>query len=122
MKYLVLIHLDEYVTEEPPAALLDAMIAHVADETHARVVTDAGLAPTTASIRVTPRGALCKSDEIVVGRTFLLLNPLKQRFDRLCKLSDPVKADDGQRTLYLVQVCAAESKLRQVSGSLTDPE
>ena len=44
MKYLVLIHLDEYVTEEPPAALLDAMIAHVADETHARVVTDAGLA------------------------------------------------------------------------------
>ena len=33
MKYLVLIHLDEYVTEAPPEALLDAMVAHVADET-----------------------------------------------------------------------------------------
>ena len=41
-------------------------------------------------------------------RTDLLLDRFQQRLYRLGKLSDPVQADDGQRTLDLVQVSTAE--------------
>ncbi|MEV7397745.1 YciI family protein [Aeromicrobium sp. NPDC092404] len=56
MRYLVLIHVDENVGGEPPAELMDAMSAHVADERHAKLVTDAGLMPTSAATRVASRG------------------------------------------------------------------
>ena len=56
MRYVVLIRVDENRAEEPPAELIDAMFAHVADERHAKVVTDAGLTPSSAAIRVASRG------------------------------------------------------------------
>ena len=65
MRYVVLIHVDENVAEAPPEGLIDAMYAHVADERHAKVVTDAGLTPTSAAIRVASRGG---SVMISIGR------------------------------------------------------
>ena len=59
---------------------------------------------------------LRQGDRRFVRRQLLLLDGLKHRLDRLGKLRDPVKANDGQRTLNLVQVSPAEFKLRQVSG------
>lgn len=124
MKYLVLIHLDEYVVEEPPASLIDAMFAHVADETHARVITDAGLAPTAASIRVAPRGGkvtttdgpFAEAKEVVGG--FIMIDAATPE-------------DAAAWTRGFVELHVANwpelpdsffTELRQVSGSLTDPE
>lgn len=124
MKYLVLIHLDEYVTEEPPTALIDAMFAHVADETHARVVTDAGLAPTAESIRVAPRGGkvtttdgpFAEAKEVVGG--FIMIDA-------------PTREDAEAWTRGFVELHVANwpeipdsffTELRQVAGSLTDQE
>ena len=56
MRYVVLIHVDENITDGPPVSLIDAMLAHVADRSHATVVTDAGLTPTSAATRVASRG------------------------------------------------------------------
>lgn len=124
MKYLVLIHLDEYVTEAPPEALLDAMTAHVADETHARVITDAGLAPTAESIRIAPRdgkvtttdGPFAEAKEVVGG--FFMIDA-------------PTPEDAAAWTRGFVELHVAHwpeipdsfvIELRQVAGSLTDPE
>lgn len=120
MRYLVLIHVDENVEEEPPAGLIDAMYAHVADQRHAKLVTDAGLAPTSAATRVASRGGevlmtdgpFAETKEVVGG--FMLIEA-------------PTPEDAAAWTRGLVDLHAAHwpdidmvAELRQVAGSLTE--
>jgi len=120
MRYLVLIHVDENVAEPPPEGLIDAMFAHVADETHAKVVTDAGLAPTSAAIRVASRGGevmmtdgpFAETKEVVGG--FMLIDA--------ATTEDAVAWTRGFVDLHVEHWPELEvvTELRQVAGSLTD--
>ena len=120
MRYVVLIHVDENRAEEPPAELIDAMFAHVADERHAKVVTDAGLTPTSAAIRVASRGGevmmtdgpFAETKEVVGG--FMLIDA-------------PTPEDAAVWTRGFVELHAEHwpdlevvTELRQVAGSLTE--
>ena len=120
MRYVVLSHVAETRAEEPPAELIDAMFAHVADERHAKVVTDAGLTPTSAAIRVASRdgevlmtdGPFAETKEVVGG--FMLIDA-------------PTAEDAAAWTRGFVQLHAEHwpelevvTELRQVAGSLTD--
>jgi hypothetical protein len=120
MRYLVLIHVDENVEGEPPAALIDAMYAHAADERHAKLVTDAGLTPTSAAIRVASRGGevmmtdgpFAETKEVVGG--FMLIEAATPE-------------DATAWTRGLVGLHAAHwpdldmvTELRQVAGSLSE--
>lgn len=122
MKHLVLIIVDENVEGGPPDGLMEAMEAHVADHTHARVITDAGLAPTASSIRVvsqggkvtTTDGPFAEAKEVVGG--FMLIDA-------------PTQEDAAAWTKGFVDLHTAHwpeltviTELRQVAGSLTDPE
>ena len=120
MRYLVLIHVDENLPGEPPAELIDAMFAHVADHQHATVVTDAGLTPSSAATRVTSRngevlmtdGPFAETKEVVGG--FMLIEA-------------PTPEDAQAWTRGFVDLHAEHwpeievmTELRQVAGSLTD--
>lgn len=120
MRFLVLIHVDENVEEAPPAGLIDAMFAHVADERHAKVVTDAGLTPTSAAIRVASRGGevmmtdgpFAETKEVVGG--FMLIEA-------------PTHEDAVAWTRGFVDLHAEHwpdldvvTELRQVAGSITE--
>jgi hypothetical protein len=120
MRYLVLIHVEENVAEAPPAALMDAMFAHVADERHAKLVTDAGLMPTSAATRVISRGGevlmtdgpFAETKEVVGG--FMLIEA-------------PTPEDALAWTRGFVELHTEHwpelevvTELRQVAGSLTD--
>lgn len=120
MRYVVLIHVDENVAEPPPEGLIDAMFAHVADERHAKVVTDAGLTPTSAAIRVASRGGevmmtdgpFAETKEVVGG--FMLIEA-------------PTPEDAAAWTRGFVELHVEHwpeievvTELRQVAGSLTD--
>jgi hypothetical protein len=120
MRYVVLIHVDESVEAPPPAGLIDAMFAHVADERHAKVVTDAGLAPTSASIRVASRGGqvmttdgpFAETKEVVGG--FMLIEAATRE--------DAVAWTQGFVDLHAEHWPDLEvvTELRQVAGSLTE--
>jgi len=120
MRYLVLIHVDENIAEPPPEGLIDAMYAHVADESHAKVVTDAGLAPTPAAIRVASSGGdvtmtdgpFAESKEVVGG--FMLIDAPTH--------DDAVAWTRGFVDLHAEHWPGLEvvTELRQVAGSLTD--
>ncbi len=120
MRYLVLIHVDESVEQPPPDGLIDAMFAHVADERHAKVVTDAGLAPTSTATRVASQGGqvmmtdgpFAETKEVVGG--FMLIDA-------------PTHEDAVAWTRGFVDLHAEHwpdlevaTELRQVVGSLTD--
>jgi hypothetical protein len=120
MRYVVLIHVDENITDEPPAALIDAMLAHVADRSHATLVTDAGLTPSSAAARVASRdgqvtttdGPFAEAKEVVGG--FMLIDA-------------PTPEDAAAWTRGFVALHAEHwpeievvTELRQVAGSLTD--
>jgi len=120
MRYVLLIHVDENAGGEPPAGLMDAMFAHVADERHAKVVTDAGLAPTSAAIRVASRGGevlmtdgpFAETKEVVGG--FMLIDA-------------PSREDAVEWTRGFVDLHAEHwpdlpvvTELREVAGSLTE--
>lgn len=121
MRYLVLIHVEENASEGPPPdSLIEAMYAHVADESHAKVVTDAGLAPTSAAIRVashggqvtTTDGPFAEAKEVVGG--FMLIEAATPE-------------DAAAWTRGFVELHTAHwpeldlvTELRQVAGSLTD--
>jgi hypothetical protein len=120
MRYVVLIHVDENLEAAPPAGLIDAMFAHVADERHAKVVTDAGLAPTSAAVRVASHGGdvmmtdgpFAETKEVVGG--FMLIEA-------------PTPEDAVAWTRGFVDLHAEHwpdldvvTELRQVAGSLTD--
>lgn len=120
MRYLVLIHVDESIAEAPPEGLIDAMFAHVADHQHATVVTDAGLASTSAAIRVASRGGevmvtdgpFAESKEVVGG--FMLIDAATPE--------DAVAWTRGFVDLHAEHWPELEvvTELRQVAGSLTD--
>ena len=120
MRCLVLIHVNENAGDEPPAGLIDAMFAHVADESHAKVITDAGLAPTSAAIRVASQGGevlltdgpFAESKEVVGG--FMLIDAATQE--------DAVAWTRGFVDLHVEHWPELEvvTELRQVAGSLTD--
>jgi hypothetical protein len=120
MRYVVLIHVDETGEEAPPEGLIDAMFAYVADERHAKVVTDAGLAPTSAAIRVASRegevlvtdGPFAETKEVVGG--FMLIDA-------------PTHDDAVAWTRGFVDLHAEHwpelsvvTELRAVAGSLTE--
>ena len=120
MRYLVLIHVDENVGEEPPVGLIDAMYAHVADERHAKVVTDAGLAPTSAATRVASRG----------GKVMMTDGPFaetKEVVGGFMLIEAPTPEDAVAWMRGFVELHAEHwpdleivTELRQVAGSLTD--
>jgi len=120
VRYLVLIHVDENVAAPPPEGLIDAMFAHVADESHAKVITDAGLAPTSAAIRVASQGGevlltdgpFAEAKEVVGG--FMLIDAPTQE--------DAVAWTRGFIDLHVEHWPELEvvTELRQVAGSLTD--
>jgi hypothetical protein len=122
MKYVVLIIVDENAAGEPPQGLMDAMEAHVADHTHAKVITDAGLMPSASSIRVASRdgkvtttdGPFAEAKEVVGG--FMVIDAATPE-------------DAAEWTHGFVQLhtdnwpeLTVVTELRQVAGSLTDPE
>lgn len=120
MRHLVLIIVDETVSEPPPDGLIDAMLAHVADHTHAKVITDAGLAPTSSSIRVTSHagtvtttdGPFAEAKEVVGG--FMLI-----------EAETPEDAAAWTRAFVDLHTehwpeLTLVTELRQVAGSLTD--
>ena len=121
MRHLVIIRADDSGTDPPPEGLIDAMLAHVADHTHAEVVTDAGLAPLGSSLRVASRGGhvtvtdgpFAEAKEVVGG--FMLIDA-------------PTPADAAAWARGFVDLHAVhwpgldlEVEVRQVAGSLTDP-
>ena len=120
MRYVVLIHVDENLGEAPPAGLIDAMFAHVADHQHAKVVTDAGLAPSSAAVRVASRdgevmmtdGPFAETKEVVGG--FMLIEAATPE--------DAVAWTRGFVDLHAEHWPEIEvvTELRQVAGSLTD--
>jgi len=122
MRYLVLIIVDENVAEAPPEGLMDAMEAHVADHTHAKVITDAGLAPTDASIRVVSRGGkvtttdgpFAEAKEVVGG--FMLIDA-----DTPEGAAAWTRGFVDLHTAHWPELTLI-TELRQVAGSLTDPE
>jgi hypothetical protein len=121
MKYLVLIHVNENISEPPPDGLIDAMYAHVADHSHAKVITDAGLARSSEAIRIASNGAgkvtttdgpFAEAKEVVGG--FMLIDA-------------PTEEDAGAWTRGFVDLHVEHwpgleivTELRQVAGSLTD--
>ncbi|MCW2750777.1 MAG: YCII-related domain protein [Aeromicrobium sp.] len=120
MRYLVLIQVDENTAEPPPDGLIDAMYAHVADHRHATVITDAGLAPSSAAIRVASRGGkvtttdgpFAEAKEVVGG--FMLIDA-----------ATPEDAAAWTRGFVDLHVehwpeLPIVTELRQVAGSLTD--
>ena len=120
MRYLVLIHVDENVAAPPPEGLIDAMFAHVADESHAKVITDAGLAPTSNATRVASRGGevmmtdgpFAETKEVVGG--FMLIDAATPE--------DALAWTRGFVDLHVEHWPELEvvTELRQVAGSLTD--
>ncbi len=122
MKYLVLIHLDENAAGEPSEGLMGAMEAHVADHTHARVITDAGLAPSSSAIRVvsqagnvtTTDGPFAEAKEVVGG--FMMIDAATSE--------DAAAWTKGFVDLHAEHwpELTVVTELRQVAGSLTDPE
>ncbi len=120
MRYLVLIHVDEGVEEPPPAGLIDAMFAHVADERHAKVITDAGLAPTSAATRVASQG----------GQVLLTDGPFaetKEVVGGFMLIDAPTPEDAVAWTRGFVDLHAEHwpdlevvTELRQVVGSITE--
>ncbi|MEO6604887.1 MAG: YciI family protein [Aeromicrobium sp.] len=122
MKYLVLIHVAEDASGTPSDGLMDAMVAHVADHSNAKVITDAGLAPTSAAIRIASRdgnvlttdGPFAEAKEVVGG--FMLIDA-----------ATPDGAEAWMRGFVDLHVdhwpeLPMFTELRQVAGSLTDPE
>ena len=120
MRYLVLIIVDENVTASPPEPLIDAMFAHVADVSHAKVITDAGLAPSSSAIRVASHagqvtstdGPFAEAKEVVGG--FMLIEAATPE-------------DAAAWTRGFVELHTAHwpeldlvTELREVAGSLTD--
>lgn len=121
MRYLMLIIVDENVAEAPPGGLMDAMEAYVADNRHATVVTDAGLAPTAESIRVASRGGkvtttdgpFAEAKEVVGG--FMLIEAATQEDATAWTRGFVDLHTEHWPELTLI------TELRQVAGSLTDP-
>ncbi|MCW2798956.1 MAG: hypothetical protein JWQ70_428 [Aeromicrobium sp.] len=120
MRYLVLIHVDENVAGSPSDGLIQAMYAHVADHRHATVITDAGLAPSSAAIRIASRdgkvtttdGPFAEAKEVVGG--FMLIDA-----------ATPEDAAAWTRGFVDLHVehwpeLPIVTELRQVAGSLTD--
>ena len=120
MRYLVLIHVDENVPGAPSDGLMEAMVAHVADHRHASVITDAGLMPSSAAIRVASRdgkvtttdGPFAEAKEVVGG--FMLIDA-----------ATPEDAAAWTRGFVDLHVehwpeLPIVTELRQVAGSLTD--
>lgn len=121
MRYLVIIRVDESVTDAPPDGLINAMLDHVADRSHATVVTDAGLAPLDSSVRVTSRGGTVTTTDgpfaeakEVVGGFMLIEAPTPE---------DARSWTEGFVALHVAHWpgLALDTELRQVAGSLTDP-
>ena len=61
------------------------------------------------------QGTLGQCDGGCVSRALLLFDGFKQRLQRFGQLRHAVKANNGQRTLHLVQVRAAEFELREIA-------
>ncbi|VXC40577.1 YciI family protein [Aeromicrobium sp. 9AM] len=120
MRYLVLIHVNENAGDEPPASLMDAMFAHVADESHAKVITDAGLAPTSVATRITSQG----------GQVLLTDGPFaeaKEVVGGFMLIDAPTSEDAVEWTRGFVDLHAEHwpdlevvTELRQIVGSLTE--
>jgi len=120
MRYLVLIHVDENTDQPPPDGLIEAMFAYVEDNRHAKVITDAGLAPSSAAIRVASRdgkvtttdGPFAEAKEVVGG--FMLIDAATAE-DAAAWMRGFVDLHvDHWPELPIV------TELRQVAGSLTD--
>jgi hypothetical protein len=120
MKYLVLIHVEENIGQPPPDGLIDAMTAYVADHRHAKVITDAGLMPSSEAIRVASRGGkvtttdgpFAEAKEVVGG--FMLIDAATPE--------DAAAWTRGFVDLHVEHWPELEvvTELRQVAGSLTD--
>jgi hypothetical protein len=120
MKYLVLIHVDENISEPPSEGLMDAMASYVVDNPHAKLITDAGLTPSSEAIRVAIRsgkvtttdGPFAEAKEVVGG--FMLIDAATSE--------DAAAWTRGFVDLHVEHWPGLEidCELRQVAGSLSD--
>ena len=120
MRYLVLIHVDENIEGAPSDELMEAMVAHFADHRHAKVITDAGLTPSSEATRfassggkvTTTDGPFAEAKEVVGG--FMLIEAATSE--------DAAAWARGFVDLHVEHWPGLEivAELRQVAGSLSD--
>jgi hypothetical protein len=120
MKYLVLIYVEEGFSGPPSDGLIEAMYAYADDHRHATIITDAGLAPSSAATRVASRdgkvtttdGPFAEAKEVVGG--FMLIDAATEE--------DAAAWTRGFVDLHVDHwpELPVVTELRQVAGSLTD--